>query len=115
MTEVIVIPPTTPSVVVVPPIPSPTSTSSVNVSGTTVGPQGPKGDTGAQGVSGGNYVHTQNVSSNTWVISHNLGYNPSVTALDSAGTQVEGDVVWTSLNQLTVTFSAAFGGVAYLS
>ena len=112
MTEVIVIPPTTPSVVVVPPTPSPTSTSSVNVSGTTVGPQGPPGP---QGVSGGNYMHTQNTSSNTWVITHNLGYHPSVTALDSAGTQVEGDVVWNSLNQLTVTFSAAFGGVAYLS
>lgn len=71
--------------------------------------QGPKGD------SGGSYTHVQNTSSNVWTIGHNLGYYPSVSALDSAGTQVEGDVTWTSVNLLTITFSSAFGGVAYLS
>ena len=115
MTEVFVIPPTTPSVVVVPPTPSPTASSSVNVSGTTVGPQGPKGDTGAQGASGGNYKHTQSSPSATWTIAHNLGYNPSVSVVDSAGSQVEGNTVWTDINTVTITFSGAFSGVAYLS
>ena len=78
----------------------------------TVGPQGPKGQDGA---TGGAYTHTQGVSSNVWVITHNLNYYPSVTVIDSGGTQVEGETTWNSPNQLTLTFSAAFGGVAYLS
>ena len=99
---------------------SPTSTTTTNTS-VSVNPaanstitvlaekQGPKGD------SGGSYIHVQNTSSNVWTINQSLGYYPSVSALDSAGTQVEGDITWTSANSLTVTFSAAFGGVAYLS
>lgn len=115
MTTVVVIPPTTPSVVVTPPTPNPTSTTAVNVSGTTVGPQGPKGDTGAQGVSGGNYMHTQSSPSATWTIAHNMGYHPAVSVVDSAGSQVEGSTVWNDLNTVTITFSGAFSGVAYLS
>jgi len=115
MTTVVVIPPTTPSVVVVPPTPSSTTTSAVNVSGTTIGPQGPVGPAGPQGVSGGNYKFTQNSPASTWTITHNLGYFPNVSVVDSGGSQVEGSVVWTSNNALTVSFSAAFSGVAYLS
>lgn len=72
-----------------------------------VGPQGP-GATLA-------YVHTQGVASATWVVTHNLGWNPNVTVQDSAGTTVEGDTVYNSVNQLTINFVAAFAGTAYLS
>lgn len=61
------------------------------------------------------YVHNQGVASATWVITHNLGFYPNVIVEDSGGTTVEGEVVYNSANQLTLTFSAPFGGIAYLS
>ena len=61
------------------------------------------------------YIHTQGVSSSTWVINHNLGFNPNLTVQDSAGTIYEGEITYTNLVSLTVTFSSAFSGKAYLS
>lgn len=61
------------------------------------------------------YTHTQNAVSNSWVINHNLGFKPNVTVQDSAGTTYEGEINHTSANSLTVSFSAAFSGKAYLS
>jgi hypothetical protein len=78
-----------------------------------VGPQGPAGPAGAGGVT--SYTHTQGISLATWTITHNLGFFPNVSVVDSANTQVEGDVVYTSVNALTVSFSSAFSGKAYLS
>jgi hypothetical protein len=60
------------------------------------------------------YLHSQDVPSATWVIVHNLGRMPSVTVLDSASTVVYGNVTHDSVNQVTITFSASFGGKAYL-
>ena len=61
------------------------------------------------------YSQTQNVSSSSWVIPHNLGYNPNVTIVDSAGTIVEGEITYTNPRTLTVHFTEAFTGKAYLS
>lgn len=51
----------------------------------------------------------------TWVITHNLGKNPSVTVIDSGGSVVFGAITYNSLNQLTLEFSGAFAGSAYLN
>lgn len=64
---------------------------------------------------GGTYIHTQNSSSSTWSITHNLGYYPSVSVVDSGDNVVIGDVTYLSINSLTITFNASFGGKAYLS
>jgi hypothetical protein len=61
------------------------------------------------------YVHNQGTTSATWSILHNLGWYPNVTIIDSAGTTVEGDVSHISQNLVSITFSGAFTGVAYLS
>ena len=61
------------------------------------------------------YDHTQGSASDTWVINHNLGFKPNVTVVDSAGTIYEGEITYTNSNSLTVSFSAAFSGKAYLS
>lgn len=79
------------------------------------GPQGPQGPQGAQGDSGGFYTHTQGVSAPTWTINHNLGYYPSVNVVDNGENIVIGDVTYVSANALTISFSASFGGKAYLS
>lgn len=96
------IPVNSPIVVTVTPQASPT----VNLNQITVGPINQPNVA---------YTHTQGTSSATWVINHNLGYNPNVTVQDSAQTTVEGNVSYTSVSSLTITFSGAFSGKAYLS
>ena len=81
---------------------------------------GVQGIQGIQGASGAGtqvlaYMHTQGVSSDTWVIAHNLGFHPNVTVQDSAGNIVEGEIAYTNTNSLTVSFASAFSGKAYLS
>ena len=61
------------------------------------------------------YVHNQSIPSATWVIPHNLLRYPSVDVVDSAGTQVVGDVQYDSNNQITINFVGAFSGKAYLN
>lgn len=61
------------------------------------------------------YTHTQASASATWTINHNLGKNPSISAVDSAGTEVIGEVYYVSLNQLIVYFTEPFSGKAYLN
>lgn len=76
------------------------------------GPTGPKGD---KGDSGGFYSHAQSTPSATWTINHNLGYNPNIVIIDSAGTVVEGSYEFPNVNRLIATFSGEFSGNAYLS
>jgi hypothetical protein len=61
------------------------------------------------------YTFTQLTPATVWTIAHNLGKRPSVSVTDSGGTEVYGDVNYVDANNLTITFSAAFGGVAYLN
>jgi len=61
------------------------------------------------------YTHTQGSSSATWTITHNLGKYPSVSVQDSAGTDIFGEVQYNSKYQLTISFSSAFSGFAYLN
>lgn len=69
------------------------------------------------GASGTNsYHHSQGIASNVWDITHNLGFMPNVVVEDSAHTMIEGGIInYISVNRLTITFSAVFGGDAYLS
>lgn len=61
------------------------------------------------------YVHTQSVASMTWTIAHNLGRRPSVTIIDAAGDLSVARIAYTDLNNLTLTFSEAITGTAYLN
>ena len=61
------------------------------------------------------FTFIQSESSDTWTITHNLNKFPSVQVQDSAGTDVVGEIYYNSLNQLTLRFSAAFSGKAYLN
>lgn len=61
------------------------------------------------------YTHTQGVASATWTVNHGLGFYPNLTVQDSAGTIYEGEITYTNSDSLTVTFSSAFSGKAYLS
>lgn len=61
------------------------------------------------------YVHTQNVASDIWTIVHNLDRYPSVTVVDSAGSVVIGDVLYSDNNTIVLGFQGAFSGNAYLN
>lgn len=70
---------------------------------------------GGTGGASAYYLHTQATPAAVWTVPHNLGIYPSVTVIDSAGSQVIADVSYPSLNTVTITFSAALSGRAALS
>ena len=57
----------------------------------------------------------QTPAQSVWVINHNLNKFPSVTVVDTAGSIILGEITYTDKNNLTLTFSAAFKGTAYLN
>jgi hypothetical protein len=61
------------------------------------------------------FTHEQGISASEWEIEHNLGFYPAVTVFLSSGDTVEGLINHTTNNSLTITFSAAITGTAYLS
>lgn len=82
------------------------------------GPKGDKGDKGDKGEPGAatpTFIHTQSVPSDTWLINHDLAKVPAIVVTDSGGSVVEGDIKYDSNHQVTITFSSAFAGVAYLN
>ena len=89
------------------------------------GPQGPQGTTGATGPQGPQgepgdpaeltHVHIQSAPSATWTIEHDKGFYLNVTVVDSAGSQVEGEVTFMDDSTVVIQFAGAFSGKAYLS
>lgn len=62
------------------------------------------------------YTHDQASASASWTVTHNLGRFPSITVVDTSGNRILGfEAVYDSANQVTLTFSAAFSGKAYLN
>lgn len=59
------------------------------------------------------YRHVQGTPASVWTVLHSLGKYVSVSVVDSTGDLVLSDVQYDSPNQVTLTFSAAFGGEAY--
>lgn len=82
----------------------------------TIGGEGPPGPTGPSGTGGdSHFVFTQAVASASWKIVHGLGKQPVVFVQDTANDEVEGDVEFVNTNELIITFSAPFSGIAYLN
>ena len=67
------------------------------------------------GVEGYEYTFTQSAAAATWIITHDLGRYPSVTTVDSAGSIINGAITYTSDNIITVVFTSATSGKAYLN
>lgn len=62
-----------------------------------------------------NLTYTQSSASNTWVVNHNLNKYCSVTVVDDNNDVVIGEVHYDSVNQITLTLTAAFSGKAYFN
>lgn len=86
----------------------------INVTQVTQGLTGAPGNT-APGSGDANYVHNQSSAQAIWTVPHNLGKYPSVTVVDSAGDQCEGEVRHLSPNQLRITFKFSFSGRAFIN
>ena len=69
----------------------------------------------SSGVGDKNFVFNQVVASNTWVIQHNLNKFPSVTSVNINNIQMYGEVVFTDVNNLTINFTSASSGKAYIN
>tara|TARA_R110000772_G_scaffold31208_2_gene77088 strand:- start:127 stop:846 length:720 start_codon:yes stop_codon:yes gene_type:complete len=61
------------------------------------------------------FTYSQAVAEDTWNIQHNMGKFPSITVIDTANTVVTGQYTYIDNNNVTLTFSAAFAGKAYLN
>lgn len=72
-------------------------------------------DTEADSVADKTFDFVQNVPSTTWNISHNLNKFPSITVVDSGNTVVIGSYEYIDRDNVTLSFSAAFAGKAYLN
>ena len=61
------------------------------------------------------FTFTQGSPATVWNVQHNLGKFPSVSVINNNGIIVNGQVEYIDNNNLTITFSAAFPGKAYLN
>lgn len=61
------------------------------------------------------FAFTQSVASATWEIQHDMDKYPAVTVVDTGSNVVIGEVVYNDQNKITITFSSAFSGKAYLN
>ncbi len=61
------------------------------------------------------YLHDQQTSSASWSVTHNMNKYPSINIVDTSNDIIMGEVRYNSLNQLTITFTAAVSGKAYLN
>jgi hypothetical protein len=61
------------------------------------------------------YVHIQASPQTTWSVTHNLKFYPNVSIVDSGLSHVMGEVTYIDDNHLTVSFTSAFSGKAFLS
>ena len=61
------------------------------------------------------FIFTQSTAANVWIVNHNLDKYPSVTVVDSGDNVVYGGVTYNNANNLTITFSSAFSGKAYIN
>jgi hypothetical protein len=62
-----------------------------------------------------NYVHDQQVASNSWVVIHGLNKFAAVSVVNTANQAIVGDITYNSLNQLTITFTSSISGKAYIN
>lgn len=91
--------------------------TTTQVASTTLKVEQPTTSVTIKGIQGSDahYTHTQTVPSDTWSVTHNLGKKCAVTVVDSADTVVYGEIEYTDLNNVTLTFNGAFSGKAYFN
>lgn len=67
------------------------------------------------GGGGGTFLFEQDVPATLWTIVHGLGFFPNVTTVDTLDREIVGAVEYVDADTVTVEFSNAVTGKAYLS
>lgn len=62
-----------------------------------------------------NYIHEQIQAANIWIVQHNLNKYPAVSVVDTGKNEIVGDIKHIDKNNLTINFSHAFSGMAFLN
>lgn len=62
-----------------------------------------------------NFEYDQGTPSQVWTINHSLNKKPSVTVLDTAGTDIEGQITIPDNNTVIIEFNFPFSGKAILN
>lgn len=62
-----------------------------------------------------NFVFDQAIPDTVWYIVHNLKKKPSPVIVDSAGTEIEGQIDHIDINTLTITFNTPVSGKAHIN
>lgn len=75
------------------------------------GPPGPQGPEGTQTT----YTFTQLSPVTLWVIQHNLNRYPSVTVIDSGGSEIIPNILYIDNNRIHLSFDNITSGKAYLN
>lgn len=79
------------------------------------GVAGPRGPAGASGTGSGLYLAQSFASpQSTWVVDHEFGAYPVVTLVDLNDDEISGDIEYTDLNHVTVTYAYPMAGTARL-
>lgn len=60
-------------------------------------------------------MFTQGIPSAIWDIDHSLGHYPSVTVVDTGGSEVIPDIRYVDSNHIVLTFGSPTSGKAYLN
>lgn len=60
-----------------------------------------------------NYIHIQNVSSNSWVVNHNLNKRCNVQILNNSYEEIIGDIKWIDNNTVNIYFNTNIIGFVY--
>ena len=81
--------------------------------GSLMGPEGPPGTPGSGGDK--NYVHNQSSPASVWNVVHSLAKFPSVSVVDTGGSTVLPDVLYTDANNVQLLFGSATSGKAYIN
>lgn len=61
------------------------------------------------------FAFTQASPATSWIIDHNLNKRPSVSVITAAGDTAVGNIAYTSVNRVTLTFSVAIAGSAFMN
>ena len=73
------------------------------------------GDSSSSNVNDKNYVYEWATLESSVTVNHNLGKFPSVTIVDTAGSEIIGDITYVNENSVTLSFSAPMRGKAYFN
>lgn len=96
-------------------IENPDFVGSASISGSVIATQDWVQAQGYGSVAGLSHTFEQQTDSTTWTINHNMGYRPSIICQRYDKVTIEGEIDYVDENNITLTFSDAVSGYAYLS